>query len=59
VSNLAKSRGPYLTWNCCSFTKRKASPNCTLGACNPVNFTVFNLKETGWEVGKKCGILNL
>jgi hypothetical protein len=37
--------------------KRKATPNCTLGACNPVNFTIFNLNETGWEVGKKFDIL--
>jgi hypothetical protein len=44
---------PYLTWNCCSFTKRES----TLGACNPINFTIFNLNETGWEVGKKFGIL--
>jgi hypothetical protein len=29
----------------------------TLGAYNPVNFTIFNLNETGWEVGKKFGIL--
>jgi hypothetical protein len=37
--------------------KREATPNCTLGACNPVNFTIFNLNETGWEVGKKFDIL--
>jgi hypothetical protein len=37
--------------------KRKATPGYTLGACNPVNFTIFNLNETGWEVGKKFGIL--
>jgi hypothetical protein len=44
---------PYLTWNCCSFTKRES----TLGACNPINFTILNLNETGWEVGEKFGIL--
>jgi hypothetical protein len=37
--------------------KREATPNCTLGACNPVHVTIFSLKETGWEVGKKFGIL--
>jgi hypothetical protein len=57
VGNLAKRGGPHLTWNCCSFTKREAIPACTLGAYNPVNFTVFNLNETGWEVGKKFDIL--
>jgi hypothetical protein len=53
VGNLANRGGPYLTRNCHSFTKRKATPHCTLGAYNPVNFTVFNLNETGWEVKKK------
>jgi hypothetical protein len=57
VGNLAKRGNPYLTWNSRSFTKRKATPDCTLGACNPVNFTIFNLNETGWEVGKKIDIL--
>jgi hypothetical protein len=33
--------------------KREATPDCTLGACNPIKFTIFNLNETGWEVGKK------
>jgi hypothetical protein len=56
VHNLAKRRGPYLTWNCHSFTKRK-QPYCTFGAYNPINFTIFNLNETGWEVGKKFDIL--
>jgi hypothetical protein len=56
VGNFAKRGGPYLTWNCCSFTKRKSIPDCTLGACNPVNFTIFNLNETG-KVGKKFDIL--
>jgi hypothetical protein len=37
--------------------KGDATPDCTLGACHPVNFTIFNLNETGWEVGKKFGIL--
>jgi hypothetical protein len=37
--------------------EEEATPDCTLGACNPVNFTIFNLKETGWEVGEKFGIL--
>jgi hypothetical protein len=32
--------------------KHPPPPGCTLGACNPVNFTIFNLNETGWEVGK-------
>jgi hypothetical protein len=32
--------------------KRKTTPTCILGTCNPVNFTIFNLNETGWEVGK-------
>jgi hypothetical protein len=27
--------------------KRKTTPNYTLGAYNPVNFTVFNFNETG------------
>jgi hypothetical protein len=49
VGNLAKREGPYLTWNCCSFTKREAT---SVGACNPVNFTIFNLNETSWEVKK-------
>jgi hypothetical protein len=53
VGNLVKRGGPYLTWNCYSFTKKEATPNCTLGACNPVNFTIFNLNETGWEVGER------
>jgi hypothetical protein len=37
--------------------KGEATPNSTLGACNLVNFTIFNHNETGWEVGKKFGIL--
>jgi hypothetical protein len=37
--------------------KGGATPNCTLGACNHANFTVFNLDETGLEIGKKFGIL--
>jgi hypothetical protein len=37
--------------------KREEPPNCTLGDHNAVNFTIFNLGETGWEVGKKFGIL--
>jgi hypothetical protein len=37
--------------------KEKASPDCTLGVCNPVNFTIFNLNETGWEARRKLGIL--
>jgi hypothetical protein len=37
--------------------KRKATPDYTLGTCNLVNFTIFNLKETGWEAGKKLDIL--
>jgi hypothetical protein len=41
----------------CSFTKRKTTPDCTLGACNPVHFTVYNLNEAGWEVGEKFDIL--
>jgi hypothetical protein len=36
--------------------KREATPNCTLCSYSPVNFTIFNLNETGWEVGKKFGI---
>jgi hypothetical protein len=59
MGNLAKRGGLYLTWNCCSFTKREATPNCTLGACNPVNFTTFNLNKTGWEIGRKFDILIL
>jgi hypothetical protein len=27
------------------FYKREAIPDCTLGACNPVNFTIFNLNK--------------
>jgi hypothetical protein len=57
VGNLAKRGGSYLTWNCHFFTKRKATPDYTLGACNPANLTIFNLNETDWEVGKKFGIL--
>jgi hypothetical protein len=57
VGNLAKRGGPYLTWNCCSFTKRKATSDCIFGACRPINFTIFNLNETGWEIGKKFDIL--
>jgi hypothetical protein len=37
--------------------KREATPDCTHGACNPVNFVIFNLNETGQEVGKKFDIL--
>jgi hypothetical protein len=37
--------------------KREATSDCTLGTCNPVNFTIFNLNESGWEVGKKFGTL--
>jgi hypothetical protein len=37
--------------------KGETTPDCTLGTCNPVNFTIFNLNETGLEVGKKFGIL--
>jgi hypothetical protein len=57
VDNLFKRGGPHLTWDCCSFTKREATPHCTLGACNPVNFTIFNLNERGWKVGEKFDIL--
>jgi hypothetical protein len=27
--------------------KGEATPDYTIGACNPVNFTIFNLNETG------------
>jgi hypothetical protein len=54
---LAKRGGPYLTGNAALLQKMKATPDCSLGACNPANFTIFNLSETGWEVGKKFGIL--
>jgi hypothetical protein len=37
--------------------KRVATSDCTAGACNPVNFTIFNFNETGWEIGKKFGTL--
>jgi hypothetical protein len=37
--------------------KGEAIPICTLGVWNPVNFTIFNLNETGWDIGKKFGIL--
>jgi hypothetical protein len=57
VGNLARRGGPYPTWNCCSSTKRKATPDCTLGSCNPGHFTIFNLNKTGWEVGEKFDIL--
>jgi hypothetical protein len=35
------------------FYKKGKQPLCTLGACNPVNFTIFNPNETVWEVGKE------
>jgi hypothetical protein len=31
------------------FYKKEINTYCTLGACNPVNFTIFNLNGTGWE----------
>jgi hypothetical protein len=39
------------------FYKKESNPDYTLGACSPVNFTIFNLNETGREVGKKFDIL--
>jgi hypothetical protein len=54
VGNMAKNGGPYLTRNCCSFTKKKATHDCTVGGCNTINFTIFNLNETGLEVVEKC-----
>jgi hypothetical protein len=37
--------------------KRKTTCECTLGVCDPVNFTIFNLNEIDWKVGKKFDIL--
>jgi hypothetical protein len=37
--------------------KKKTTPDYTLGDRNPVKFTIFNLNETGCEVGKMFGIL--
>jgi hypothetical protein len=39
------------------FHKKGNNPDCTLGACNPVNFTIFNLNGTGYKVGEKFNIL--
>jgi hypothetical protein len=39
------------------YKKGEAPSECTLSACDPVNFTIFNLNETGWKVGKKFGML--
>jgi hypothetical protein len=37
--------------------KREATPDCTLGGYNSEIFTIFNLNEIGWKVGKKFDIL--
>jgi hypothetical protein len=37
--------------------KGEATPDYTLGACNPANFTIFNLSETCWKVEETFGIL--
>jgi hypothetical protein len=50
VGNLAKREGH-------TSHGTAATPDGTLGAYNPINFTIFNLNETGWEVGKKVDIL--
>jgi hypothetical protein len=39
------------------FYKKGSKPQLHLGTCDPVNFTVSNLNETGWEVEKKSDIL--
>jgi hypothetical protein len=41
------------------FYKKETTPDCTLGACNPVNFIICNLSETGWKVGKVVCHFNL
>jgi hypothetical protein len=41
--------------NAALYKKGEATPDYTLGLCNPVNFTIFILSETSWEVGKKFG----
>jgi hypothetical protein len=53
---LAKRGGPHFPRNC-RFYKRESTPGCTLGPCHPVDFTIFNLNETGWNLGEKFDIL--
>ena len=36
--------------------KGTASPSCKRGTCNPVNFTIFNPKDSKWKNGVKIGI---
>jgi hypothetical protein len=38
------------------FYKKGSNPDCTLAACSPVNFTIFNLNYTVWEAGEKSDI---
>jgi hypothetical protein len=35
----------------------ETASDCTLGTCNPVNFTIFNLSEPNWEMRQSIGIL--
>jgi hypothetical protein len=37
--------------------KGEANSDYTLGTCNLVNFTIFNLSEPNWEVEQAIGIL--
>jgi hypothetical protein len=35
-----------------AFSKRKATPDCTLGACNPVNFSISTSMKQAGKLGK-------
>jgi hypothetical protein len=37
--------------------KGETVSDCTLGTCNVVNFTIFNLSELNCEIGQSTGIL--
>ena len=36
--------------------KRNVDPKCKLGTCNPVNFTIFNLRDLKWKKGNQINI---
>ena len=36
--------------------KRNVDPKCKLGTCNPVNFTIFNLRDPKWKKGHQINI---
>ena len=36
--------------------KRNVDPKCKLGTCNPVNFTIFNLRDPKWKKDHQINI---